>query len=180
MVIQYGGSVLLLSGVNMLNYPLIYSRTTLALVATLIDIGASVNGVVSRQGKTPLHIAATRRDRISHAEVDIVCLLLDKGADPTACDDNGNTPAQEVCIDSTLRRLLRLAAEEQEQLGGQSAHPAVNWSKRYKRMDEPVKKPMDRRHFGGDGRSASWPDQIVGDHDRGWYVLRPSDPLYWD
>jgi len=56
------------------------------IVAALVEAGADVN-VSQRHGWTPLHGAA------QHGDVATVDVLLDGGADPAACNDDGTTAA---------------------------------------------------------------------------------------
>ena len=70
-------------------YPLHFAvHAGVAIVRLLIEYGANVNVKTdsSRNGKTPLHIAA------GEGYVDVVRLLLQSGADVNATDDYGHTP----------------------------------------------------------------------------------------
>lgn len=66
-------------------------------------------------GGTPLHSAA------SHARAPVVCALLEAGGDPTAKDENGDTPR-----DAASRRGYKLA-EAMLDRGAQS--PVVRWER---------------------------------------------------
>ncbi|KAJ1470826.1 ankyrin repeat-containing domain protein, partial [Baffinella frigidus] len=62
---------------------------SVAVVHQLMDMGAEVN-LTGEFGLTPLHWAATRQDEFS---AEIVTMLLEKGADLSARDGSGETPA---------------------------------------------------------------------------------------
>ncbi len=56
------------------------------VIAELIEAGADVNARDDREGKTALHIAATKADN-----PDVITMLLDAGADGSARTGDGQT-----------------------------------------------------------------------------------------
>lgn len=79
-------------------------------VKTLIEQGADVNCACRRSGSTPLHRAVTSTGAPGiagrHAEaLEIICLLLAAGADPSLKNKSGRTPA-DYARDEESRSLL--------------------------------------------------------------------------
>jgi ankyrin repeat protein len=71
---------------------------SVALAQVLLDAGADVNGA-GEGGFTALHTAAANGDD------ELVCLLLERGADPTIANAEGKRPA-DLAPEGPLRRLL--------------------------------------------------------------------------
>ena len=86
---------------TVLHYAAIYGKD--AVVAQLLQAGASVSAVDNVDGSTPLHYAAL------NGNSSIANLLLQANASPTAGDKNGETPAQDAkqqCHGELAARLL--------------------------------------------------------------------------
>jgi ankyrin repeat protein len=76
----------------------------LEVARLLIDAGAAINRKCEH-GRTALHMAA------AWGHLDVVQLLIERGADPTICDDEGVTPAMIAASskrvsDASLRRVI--------------------------------------------------------------------------
>ena len=73
----------------------------------LLTQSSSVNEADDRlwNGRTPLHLAVLR------GRADLVDLLLRNGADPTACDNHGNTPLHWCGHTETIELLAEHGAD---------------------------------------------------------------------
>lgn len=67
------------------------SRTALSNFRRLLDAGARVSHVDREWGKTPLHFQAVK------ADLEVVHLLLERGANVNARDKQLNTPLHDIC-----------------------------------------------------------------------------------
>lgn len=71
-------------------------------VDNLLSSGeADVNAAIHHKNHTPLHVAATENQNLSHHGV--IFLLLKHGANVNAQDDNGETPLHHVITKSNLK-----------------------------------------------------------------------------
>lgn len=107
-----------------------------AAAAFLVDIGRSPVSARDLKGLTPLHVAVERKD------VNIVQLLLDRGADVNAQDRYGRTPihyaARAFCGETILAMLFRRSPslDTIDFMGSTPLHVAVhrgnvNFAKKY-------------------------------------------------
>jgi ankyrin repeat protein len=89
---------------------------SVAVVHQLMDMGAEVN-LTGEFGLTPLHWAATRQDEFS---AEIVTMLLEKGADLSARDGSGETPADLATSLGQGKVLALLGAEAMRRAGAEA------------------------------------------------------------
>ena len=81
-----------------------------AAVKTLIERGANVNQACRRNGTTPLHRAVTQTGAPGTAgkqtaALEIVCMLLEAGADPSITNKSGKKP-RDYARNSAIKLLL--------------------------------------------------------------------------
>ena len=76
-------------------------------LSLLLERGADINARTLTEGRTPLHFA------VDFESVDAVGLLLANGADPTAADNNGETP-----LDLARREALQSPSDDLSRIIG--------------------------------------------------------------
>jgi ankyrin repeat protein len=76
-------------GTGPLLHCVLWRCKTVAAVQMLLSKGATVDETMEPGGYNPLHSAACYGQPVS-----VICMLIKAGADPTALDDAGETPAQ--------------------------------------------------------------------------------------
>lgn len=81
----------------------IYTKMT-SIVPLLIANRHNINaGSKSMKGRTPLHFAA------ENGLTDVIDMLVEAGAYPNICDDEGNTPAHLACLNNHPNAAMALA-----------------------------------------------------------------------
>ncbi len=114
------------------------------LAALLLDRGADANATISKTGETPLHLACLQSledDPKVATSVEIVQLLLDRGADPTLRDHNGRNVLEYARANKAPREIIRLL---RDRLGAEPTEEearAEDTEKRTSAMNDAFSKP---------------------------------------
>lgn len=82
----------------------------LPAIALLLSAGAPIDGEYYRREPAPGHYTTALVDAVRQGRLDVVSLLLERGADPNAAPDFGSTPLREAVAAGNLELVRRLLA----------------------------------------------------------------------
>lgn len=114
------------------------------LASMLLDRGANANATIPKTGETPLHLACLQSledDPKVATSVEIVRLLLDRGADPTLRDRNGRNVLEYARANKAPREIIRVLRDRLGAGPTEEEARAEDTEKRTSAMNDAFSKP---------------------------------------